>query len=53
MWLLPSAATWASVVNDNVPSGQLDATVHGALELYDLPDLVRLIGKEKVSLKVD
>ncbi|MEX0818726.1 MAG: alpha/beta fold hydrolase, partial [Pirellulaceae bacterium] len=39
---------WASVVEQDVPSGQLDSSVHGALEVYDLPDLVRLAGEDKV-----
>jgi len=42
---------WASVVQDNTPSGQLDSTVHGALEVYDLPNLVRLVGHEKVRFE--
>ncbi len=40
---------WASIVGDVNPVGQLEYAVHGVLELYDLPDLVRLIGKDKVS----
>ena len=40
---------WASIVSESNPAGQLDYTVYGALELYDLPDLVRLFGKDKVS----
>lgn len=40
---------WASIVGDANPVGQLDYAVHGALQLYDLPDLVGLIGKDKVS----
>jgi cephalosporin-C deacetylase-like acetyl esterase len=43
--------SWASVVGETVPSGQLDSTVHGALEVYDLPDLVRLAGEEKVRFE--
>ena len=39
---------WTSVVGQSIPAGQLDSTVHGALEVYDLPDLVRLAGEEKV-----
>ncbi len=41
-------ASWSSIVGQPNPAGQLDSTVHGALEVYDLPDLVKLIGKEKV-----
>ncbi|MBI2480283.1 MAG: acetylxylan esterase [Planctomycetia bacterium] len=39
---------WSSIVKQSVPSGQLDSALHGALEDYDLPDLVRLIGEDKV-----
>jgi pimeloyl-ACP methyl ester carboxylesterase len=42
---------WASVVRQHVPAGQLDATVHGALEVYDLPDLVSLAGEDKVRFE--
>lgn len=34
--------SWAKVVRDRVPAGQLDGTVHAALRVYDLPDLLRL-----------
>ena len=40
---------WASVVPQTNPAGHLDTTIHGALEVYDLPDLVRLAGEDKVS----
>ncbi len=30
-------------------TGGFDAGIHGALEVYDLPNLVRLVGEEKVS----
>ncbi|MDG1895580.1 MAG: acetylxylan esterase [Fuerstiella sp.] len=43
--------SWASIVRQNVPSGQLDSTVHGALSVYDLPDLVRLAGEDKVRFE--
>ena len=39
---------WTSVVGQSIPAGQLDSVVHGALEVYDLPDLVRLAGEDKV-----
>ena len=39
---------WASVVRQTNPAGQLDSTIHGVLEVYDLPDLVRLAGEDKV-----
>lgn len=41
--------SWASIVKQPVPRNQLDAVVHGALELYDLPDLVRLVGESKIK----
>ena len=41
---------WASVVREPLPAGRLTGTVHGALEVYDLPDLVGLAGAEKVEL---
>ena len=44
-------SSWAEVVAAPNPEGQLDATVHGALKTYDLPDLVRLIGKDKVTFE--
>jgi hypothetical protein len=39
---------WASVVPQTNPAGHLESTIHGVLELYDLPDLVRLAGEDKV-----
>lgn len=39
---------WTSLLAQDVPAGQLDSTAHGALAVYDLPDLVRLVGKDKV-----
>ncbi len=41
--------SWASVVGQSSPIGQLDSTVHGALKTYDLPDLVGVIGETKVK----
>lgn len=37
-------ATWNDVVATPVPENQLINAVHGALELYDLPDLIGLAG---------
>lgn len=42
---------WSSVVKQSTPQGQLDSVVHGALEVYDLPDLVRLVGEDKVRFE--
>ena len=39
---------WSSLVQRPVPHGLLDSVVHGALEAYDLPDLVRLVGDDKI-----
>lgn len=39
---------WSSLIREPVPEKQLTSAVHGALETYDLPDLVRLIGEERV-----
>ncbi|MCA9178655.1 MAG: acetylxylan esterase [Planctomycetales bacterium] len=40
---------WSSIVSQTVPAGQLESTVHGALELYDLPNLLDLAGPERVK----
>lgn len=40
--------SWTQLVSERVPGGQLDAVVHGALAIYDLPDLVRLAGVDRV-----
>ena len=42
---------WTSVLRQSIPAGQLDSTVHAALEVYDLPDLVRLVGVNKVRFE--
>ncbi len=42
---------WTSVVRSQVPARQLESTVHGALEVYDLPDLVALAGEKKVRFE--
>ena len=42
---------WSSVVGRDVPAGHLEHAVHGALTLYDLPDLVTLAGEEKVRFE--
>lgn len=39
---------WASVVSDPESEQRSPSTVPGALDLYDLPDLVTLIGAERV-----
>ncbi|MDA0832702.1 MAG: acetylxylan esterase [Planctomycetota bacterium] len=40
---------WTTIVAQPAAEGQLASTVHGALELYDLPNLVKLIGEDKVT----
>jgi len=42
---------WASVVGDPHASGQLEAVIHGVLKSWDLPDLVRLAGQDKVRFE--
>lgn len=49
--LFDSPESWAKLVPQPVPGIGLDYSVHGALELYDLPDLVSLIGNERVNQK--
>lgn len=44
-----SPRDWSSNVGISDPEVQLDHTVHGALSLYDLPDLVELAGRDKVA----
>lgn len=42
---------WASVVRQPVPSGHLENAVHGALAIYDLPDLVSLVSNGKIRFE--
>ena len=43
---------WASIVKQNVPAGHLESAVHGALAVYDLPDLVKLASRH-VKIEID
>ena len=43
--------SWTEVVRAGESKNQLINTVHGALRFYDLPDLINLAGKEKVTLE--
>jgi cephalosporin-C deacetylase-like acetyl esterase len=43
--------SWSSVVGQKAPAGLLTSTVHGALRAYDLPDLVRSIGQDKIRIE--
>lgn len=45
-----SLPSWSDVVGQSVPSGQLTSTVHGALRIYDLPDLVRSLDPDTVHI---
>jgi len=40
---------WASVIPEQKDDTQLTSTVHGALDVYDLPDLIGLIGADRVK----
>ena len=42
--------SWRDVIETEVTIDQLENTVHGALIDYDLPDLIGLIGKEKLTV---
>jgi cephalosporin-C deacetylase-like acetyl esterase len=39
---------WASLVGKSMPEGRLTTAVHSVLEVYDLPDLEKLAGGDKV-----
>lgn len=43
--------SWAALVAAPVNQDQLVNTVHGALRHYDLPDLVRLAGTDRVTIE--
>ena len=45
-----SLASWSDLVRHPTAPGQLVNTVHGALEAYDLPDLVRSLPPGKVTV---
>ncbi len=42
--------TWSDIVRAKEPKDRLLNTVHGALEFYDLPDLVKLAGAKMVTM---
>ena len=46
--MIPS---WVEVVRSPETVNQLVNTVHGALKVYDLPDLTQLCGKGKVGIE--
>jgi cephalosporin-C deacetylase-like acetyl esterase len=43
--------SWSAVVGQKAPAGLLTSTVHGALRAYDLPDLMRTIGPDKIRIE--
>lgn len=45
-----SIISWSDVVRSPITKGQLANVVPGALQYYDLPDLVRLIGEDHVVI---
>lgn len=46
-----SITTWQSVIEFPVTIRQLENTVHGALQFYDLPDLIELAGPDIVTIE--
>ena len=42
--LIRGLTSWSNVVESGLSRGQLVNTLHGALNVYDLPDLARLLG---------
>jgi hypothetical protein len=47
--LVRTLASWEAVVRIPESKNQFVNAVHGALELYDLPDLIVLAGADKVQ----
>jgi len=47
--LIGSPASWADVVRTFAATNQIATIVHGALMVYDLPDLIKSIGPGKVT----
>ena len=45
--------SWDSVVKMHAPAGMLSSTIHGVLESYDWPDLIRLIGEDRVEIATE
>jgi cephalosporin-C deacetylase-like acetyl esterase len=42
--------SWASVVRSPMATNQFENVVHGALKIYDLPDLLGMLPKEEVTV---
>lgn len=45
-----SLGSWEDVIHSTVTKNALTNVVHGALKYYDLPDLVSMIGKNRIKL---
>lgn len=45
-----SLVSWNNVLQSDITTNQLINTIHGALKVYDLPDLVTCIPKDKLTL---
>lgn len=45
-----SLRSWADVVRTPISNNQLTNAVHGALKLYDLPDLVTTLSPDKIQI---
>jgi len=43
-------ASWAEIVSTPENLNQAASVVHGALKHYDLPDLIEMVGKDKVTI---
>ena len=43
-------SSWGEVVKTPETQNQLINTVHGSLKVYDLPNLMTLVGKERVKV---
>ena len=38
--------SWATIINNRLNKNQMPNVIHAALEHYDLPDLVEILGKQ-------
>ncbi len=48
--LKQSLGSWSNVIHSTITENQLINAIHGALKVYDLPDLVSLLPKDKVQI---
>ena len=51
MTLRQMIPSWAAVVRAPQTFDQAVNTVHGVLRHYDLPDLIALVGRERVAIE--